>query len=84
MKLRIVFHDQHTAGLEIDVNHPSRLGCCSYGHAPSGAERKERDRKAFANLVEVVVVWRDAVAAIAIEIETNAVKGHGERVHHAA
>jgi hypothetical protein len=52
-------------------------------HAARSAERDERNWKAFAKLVEVVVVWGDAVVSIAIQVQADGVEGYAKVGAHA-
>jgi hypothetical protein len=63
MQLRRMVHHQEAARLEIDVDRAPRRPLRTYGHPPRGAERHQRDRKAFTNFIEMIVVRGDAVAA---------------------
>lgn len=66
MELRHVIHDEQAAGLQIDMRRPTWCGVRADCHAARSAERDERNRKAFAKLVEVVIVRGDAVASVTI------------------
>ena len=83
MELRRVVHDEQAARLEVHVNHAAWRRLRAYRHAPRRAKREERNRKAFANLVQVIVVRGDAVAPVAVQVEADAVERYSSAGNHA-
>src|SRR5688500_10469623 len=80
MNLAGVVHHEEASRLEVDMQRPPRRLLCADGHPARGSKREQRDGKAFADLVEMVVVRRDAVATVAVEVQADAVEGNAEAV----
>ena len=74
VNLRRIAHHEQTARLEIEVERVAGGLLRADDHPPSCAERKQRDRRSLNELVQVIVMRRDAVAAVAIAIEPDAVE----------
>ena len=75
VKLRCIVHDQEAARLEIDMDHAPRRPLRAYGHPPGRAERDQCNGKPRPNLVEMVVMRVDAVPAVRIPVEADALNG---------
>src|SRR5215467_13155661 len=78
VKLRRVVHHEEAARLEIDVYCALRRLFGTDGHQACRAKRDERDRKPLLDFVEMIVVRRHAVTAVAIEVQADAVERHVE------
>jgi hypothetical protein len=66
------------------VEHALRRRLRADRHRARGAERQQRDRKAADDLVQVVVVWSDAVATVAVEVQADAAERYAGGGDHAA
>src|SRR5215207_10572974 len=74
MQLGRIVHHEETAGLQVDMNQAFRGRLGPDGHASRGAKLYQRDREAFPKVVQVVVVRCDAVAAVTIQVQADAVE----------
>jgi hypothetical protein len=84
VELRRVVHHEQAARLEVNMNDRPWFRFRPYGHPARGAKGDQRDRKAVANLVQIVVVRGDTVTAVTIQVEPDGVERHAEAVDHAA
>ena len=73
MELGLPAHHEQAARLQVDVEHAPR-GALRADHEPARrAEGQQRDRLALDEVRELVVVRRDAVVLVAVEVEADAV-----------
>ena len=66
VELRQILHDEKDAWLEVNVNGTPRRGLLANRHPPRRPEREQRDREALPDLVQMIIVGRDTVAAVPV------------------